>query len=140
MKPSLSIVLFHGDLSSAMEVAAVQRVWELVAELRALQVPSATLQKAAARLVQPGSPRRAGAASAAAGALKLPAPLRNTPILFADEQPRRLCAARPPWGLLGDVSQLGASASDWKRIGRSNRTRAHVELCVRFAERLLRSA
>lgn len=124
----------HDTPAPVAGAAAAQRVWTLVSELRALDVPASMLQKAAARLTS-GSRFAAPAA-----AHKLPVPLRSTPILFADEQPRRLCAARPPWGLLGDVTQLGASAKEWSRIRREDRTREHVELCIRFAERLLRTA
>lgn len=62
--------------------------------------------------------------------------LRDVPFLFADEHPRRLCSARPPWGLLSHhPSQLGAPAN-WSQVRHANRTREHIRLCQKYAQRL----
>ena len=109
-----------------------------------------TLKQVGAQLIQAaGAARRETASretpalnSSSAGPSKasLSKLLRTAPFLFADELPRRLCKAPPPWGLLSkDVSQLGAP-SNWSKVRRVNRTRDHALLCSRYAERLQHNA
>ena len=58
-----------------------------------------------------------------------------TPHLLHEDSPERLCAARPPWGLLGDHTQLGSDANFTKLRG-AVRQQAHLDLCARFARRM----
>ena len=77
---------------------------------------------------------KAGATSTLAEALLSPA-LRNTPVRRADETPARLCGGRPPYGLMGDPTQLGSDAN-FTRLRGSARAQAHVGLCVKTARRM----
>ncbi|KAL3922934.1 MAG: hypothetical protein SGPRY_004383, partial [Prymnesium sp.] len=135
------------------------RMGQLVAELLSLAplVKKETLRDAANQLrSSPLLPSRATRETRSRGAAAMTASsagrktkadseprslkaLRDVPLLFADELPRRLCSAKPPWGLFSkDVSQLGAP-SNWSQLRSSNRSREHVNLCQRYAERLQRS-
>ena len=100
-------------------------------ELRRLHPPEAIAAGgASAPLHHQHHPHRATAGASSSG---------GAPVLLADEAPRRLCAARPPWGILAsDARQIGAPAN-WSHVLRAtpNRTHAHMELCMRFAERQL---
>ncbi|KAL1504173.1 hypothetical protein AB1Y20_010582 [Prymnesium parvum] len=139
-------------------MSADMRMERLAAEMVALssQVTSTTLRRVNSQLISLRSRhgergRGALASSHAVTASRRKAMLegterdffhavRNVPFLFADEHPRRLCAAKPPWGLLSkDASQLGAPAN-WSRVRLANRTREHMNLCYRYAERLQQNA
>ena len=72
--------------------------------------------------------------------LRVPRLLGSVPFLFADEQPRRLCSSKPPFGLLSNnPNQLGAP-NNWSRVKFANRTREHIQLCMRYTERLQTNA
>ena len=58
-----------------------------------------------------------------------------TPHLLHADRPERLCAGRPPWGLLGDHSQLG-SDTNFSKLRGAARQQAHLDLCARFARRM----
>ena len=77
------------------------------------------------------------AAPTALGKALLPPELLATPHLLPDETPARLCAGRPPWGLMGDHTQLGSDAN-FTRLRGAARQQALMQLCDRFAERLQR--
>ncbi len=86
----------------------------------------------------------AAAAGAAGGsgplASVLPAAMRGVPLLRAHESPERLCSAKPPYGLLGDPSQLGGNTptfrANFSRLRGAARSRSHVALCESYAARL----
>jgi hypothetical protein len=69
--------------------------------------------------------------------LLLSASLRATPVRRSDETPARLCSGRPPWGLMGDPTQLGSDAN-FSRLRGAVRQQAHVALCVRTARQMQR--
>lgn len=78
------------------------------------------------------------ASSSLAEALLQPE-LRATPVRRADETPARLCSGRPPYGLMGDPTQLGTKdeiASNYSKLRGAARQQAHVALCVRTARRM----
>lgn len=78
------------------------------------------------------------ASSSLAEALLQPA-LRATPVRRADETPAHLCSGRPPYGLMGDPTQLGSKeelASNYSKLRGTARQQAHVALCVRTARRM----
>lgn len=75
-----------------------------------------------------------GQSSLLATALLGPA-IRATPVVRGHETPTRLCSGRPPYGLLGDPSQLGSDANFSKLRGVA-RQQAHIGLCVATAKRM----
>ena len=63
--------------------------------------------------------------------------LRKTPVRRADETPARLCSGKPPYGLMGDPSQLGSGeVANFSRLRGAARAQAHVQLCMRTARRM----
>ena len=98
-------------------------------------VPLATIAAAAAA-ASSGSPSFRVSPLAAA---LLPPQLAATPLLLSDEQPSRLCTGRPPWGLAGDHTQLGSDAN-FTHLRGAARQQAFVQLCERFASRMIARA
>ena len=65
----------------------------------------------------------------------LPVALRTTPLRRSDETPARLCGGRPPYGLMGDPTQLGSDAN-FSRLRGVARQQAHLSLCMSTARRM----
>lgn len=123
--------LLAAEIEGLAGSASVAAKHDVVSRLAVLLGPAE--QRAASGLGS-SSPREVGSANQDANLWQR---LRNVPVLFADEHPRRLCSAKPPWGLLSkDVSQLGAPAN-WSRLRQANRTREHIHLCQLYAARML---
>ena len=81
---------------------------------------------------------KTGSTTLLAESLLAPA-LRATPVRRSDETPARLCSGRPPYGLMGDPSQLGSKeelASNYSKLRGPAKQQAHVALCVRTARRM----
>jgi hypothetical protein len=61
--------------------------------------------------------------------------LGATPHRLTQELPQRLCASKPPWGLLGDHTQLGSDAN-FTQLRGGARQQALLRLCERFAAKM----
>ena len=99
--------------------------------------------KSAVKSAVAAEARMLPAASSASGRgtplseLLLSPKLWATPVERADETPARLCGGRPPYGLLGDPTQLGSgSDANFSKLRGAARSQAHVALCVATAKRM----
>ena len=65
----------------------------------------------------------------------LPLALRWTPVNRGEDSAARLCTGKPPYGLLGDPTQLGSGAN-FSRLRGLARQQEHMSLCIHTARRM----